>query len=59
MSFKYIEQQRQIQNISITKLCYNAGIKRKTYYEFKAGKNVTLKTLKRICKVLNIYSINI
>ena len=57
--FKYIEQQRQQQEISITKLCYEAGIKRKTYYEFKSGKNITLDTLKKICKILNIKSINI
>lgn len=57
--FKRAEQIRQQQGISITKLCYKAGIKRKTYYEFKSGKNITINTLRKICKVLKIETINI
>ncbi len=56
--FKKVEQIRQQQQVSITDLCNQAGITRKSYYEFKSGSNITIETLKKICSVLNL-SINI
>lgn len=51
---KYIEQKRQQLEMSITDLCRQAKTQRLTYYKFKDGGDITLKTLKKYCKVLNL-----
>lgn len=51
---KYIEQKRQQLDMSITELSKRAKMERLTYYKFKDGGNITIETLKKICKVLNL-----